>query len=292
MSDVVTTWLSKDGELRLRIARTSALTREAVTRHQAAAYAEVALGRALNVAALIPMTWKDADRVSIQFSGVGPLGTVMVEMRKGGTLRGYVSNPQAEAPRPFRRHPRPHTVGWDARGHLVITRQVATGTHAQSDVHLFDGSIDGDVAHWFDHSEQVPTRLRVDEHDGEVVGVLVQALPGPEGQSARREGLSDLDAVPRFVGRTDEELMDVLCPGARKLDEVTLRFGCPCSRERSAAGVAMLDEDELLAMMMEDQGAEVRCEFCAEVYAFTAQDLASIIDLKRAVQTSTEGGDA
>jgi len=95
MTDVLVSALSEDGLLRALYAQTSELCGEAIRRHKPDTVSRIALERALTSVALIPMSWKDADRVCVQWLGQGPLGGIVAEARLGGKIRGYPSRPHA-----------------------------------------------------------------------------------------------------------------------------------------------------------------------------------------------------
>lgn len=278
-SSAVTTYLSADGLLRVRIARVGAVANEAARRHTLTPYAHHALARAFGAVAVMPLSWKDADRVSVQWAGIGAVGYVIVEARVGGALRGYVKNADAVAPRAYSTTTRPNTIGYDPRGAVAVIKQASSGQHTQGQVALTDGSIDGDLAHWFEKSEQVPTALRVDVRPDEVVGVLVQMLPGEAGASAERSRLPTLDGDISFA-QSDGEILAALNVTARVVEKTALKLSCSCSRERMANAMTMLSEQDLLAMLAEDHGATATCDFCAEVYTFSDVELTQFIDAR------------
>lgn len=62
------------------------------------------------------------------------------------------------------------------------------------------------------------------------------------------------------------------------LEESPLAFKCDCSKERFAEGLASLGKDEIQAIIDEDHGAEVTCQFCTKHYDFSQADLEEIIN--------------
>lgn len=288
-TDEVVIAVSRDGALRARAARTSAVCGEAVRRHKAGPLAAHALARALTCAALYPASWKDCRRLSLQFSGGGPLRSVFAELRTDAddagpraSLRGYTKMPAATL---WAADPRGRRIGRAlAPGALQVIRQQPAGGFSQGHVELASGEIDEDLEHYFVTSEQVPTRVRTAvelDDTGAVlgaVGVLVQVLPG--GDPARIADLALDDLSPRAP------LADLL---ARVLDEPVVKetlpvvFACPCSRERALGGISLLQVDEVIEMIAVDKGAEVTCEFCAEVYRFTPEELLPLVEVKGGV---------
>ena len=270
--------VSRDGRLRARAASTTHLVREALRRHDPAALGAEALARALSVTATFPATWKDCDRVSLQWSGAGPLRTIFTEIRAGGGMRGYVKEPGAGT-RCDREGYRGIGHGLLPNGFVAVMRQDVRGRFAQGQIELDTGEIDEDLERFFEKSDQVPTRVRAvwaPGADGPTAcaAVLVQALP--DDMPAM---LPDADALLALDPAAPLETMlaAALGDGFDVLDEVILTFACPCERSRLEDGIALLETDELLDMINEDQGAAVRCDFCAEDYAFSREDIEAIM---------------
>lgn len=295
MTDSLLLALSEDGHLRARAARTTALVEEALRRHQPGRLGALALARALSVAAVFPVEWDKNDRVSLQWSGGGPLGTVLAELRRPGELRAYLTRPDAQPRGTKTGVARGYGLGLLPKGFLSVIRQAPKGGHVQGQVALRNGEVDEDLEVYFEASEQVPTRVRAlvdldDEGRVRAAGaVLVQRMP--EGEPG---DLVSGDALERLApGDTPERWLEaVLQRPHRVLEERPLAYRCPCSRERVESSLAMLGEDEIIDMMVKDQGAEVSCQFCAEVYRFTAADLAALLDERAGQASSRDRGEA
>jgi molecular chaperone Hsp33 len=60
------------------------------------------------------------------------------------------------------------------------------------------------------------------------------------------------------------------------LDARSVRFHCPCTRDRARTTLGLLGQDDLGAMIREDGAAEVTCDFCRTTYTFTDADLEQI----------------
>ncbi|HMS16078.1 MAG TPA: Hsp33 family molecular chaperone HslO [Planctomycetota bacterium] len=273
--------VTRDGRFRARAARLTSVVRECCQRHGVTGLAAEAMARALGCAAAFPTSAKDAERVTLQWSGGGPLRTVFTEARPGGFLRGFVGAAYVGE----------HNVSFSTRGvghglgvpggYLNVLRQESSGVFTQSRTELKSGEIDEDLESWFFLSDQVPSRMRVltgplkDGVPREVTAILVQLLPG--------SGPEDLPPARVLEGMgADAQLVDLLDAAFEGrpfdvLEESDLEYRCFCARERIADGIALLDVDELLDMINEDQGASVRCEFCATQYIFNREDLEDIM---------------
>ncbi len=282
MTDRVLVAISRDGLYRARAATTSVLVQDALLRHKPDALGGHALGRALTSGAVFPVSFKDCDRISIQWSGGGPLRTLLVELRAPGRLRGYVKNPGASL---WGGDPRGRAIGRGLlpAGTVAVVKQAVDGTWGQGQVPLHTGEVDEDLEAWFHASEQVPTRVRTavridDTGQAHAAGVLLQALPG-----------GDADALPdrhlherMHPDDTPEQLLQ-LAFGERAftvLEEVPLVLACPCSRERARSGVLLLGPDELADLLRTEGRATVRCEFCAQVFSFEEDELQEMLAMK------------
>jgi molecular chaperone Hsp33 len=275
--------------VRVVAAVTGEVAREAARRHGAVGGAAAALGRAATAGLLLATITKDRERLTAELLGDGSLGTLMVDASAGGTVRVYVKNPAAQVPALPRVHvPLGRAVG--GRGSVRVARDLGLREIVSGQTPLVDGEIDSDIEHYLTASEQIPSVLACDtllgpdldpEHSG---GVLLQTLPGSEAlpllelmRARLRSGglaralldqgrMADAEGLARAVlgGEADDLLV---------LDTRPLRFFCPCSKTRAAGALALLGPGELGAMAVEDEGAEVTCDFCRARHLFTRADL-------------------
>jgi molecular chaperone Hsp33 len=61
------------------------------------------------------------------------------------------------------------------------------------------------------------------------------------------------------------------------LQEKPVKFSCNCSLERVTSMISAMEKKEVEAMLKEDKGAKVTCEFCNKTYELTEEDLAKIL---------------
>lgn len=286
--------VSEDGLLRARAARTTELVRAGLERHRPGPLGALALARALSATAVFPVEWEKNDRVSVQWSGGGPLGTVHAELRQPGHLRARLTRPHAETRAAEPGRLRGVGLGLLPGGFVAVLRQDPRGGHTQGQVPLRNGEIDEDLEDYFEMSEQVATRLRTFvelQADGVVAAgaVVVQALPGAFDQDLPPgEALEALGAA----GDVERWLEVAFQRPFRILEERAFVFACACSRERATAGVSLLSQEELIDMVVKDKGADVTCEYCAENYRFSPEDLLAILDEKFAEAPPETVGEA
>jgi molecular chaperone Hsp33 len=291
MADKLIRATAAAGGIRVLGAITTQLTEEARSRHKLSYVATAALGRTMVAGLLFAASMKKAEsRVNIRIKGQGPLQGILVDAGLDGTVRGYVGNPSVELP------PTPKgklDVGGAVgkRGYLYVVRDSGTGQPYNSTVELVSGEIGDDLAHYLVTSEQTPSALIVGvfvDSSGVTAagGLLIQVLP----KAARDEALVDLlqsrlSAVQGFTpmlqaGQTLPQMMEGILGdlGLEIFPEVQmLRYHCGCTIDRMADALKMLGKNELEDMLNRDQGAEVTCDFCADVFRLDDRQLKSLI---------------
>jgi molecular chaperone Hsp33 len=99
----------------------------------------------------------------------------------------------------------------------------------------------------------------------------IRALGKPLRQVALRDALA---REPDDPERLALELAATFDLGALRLQhEVRPRFACRCSLQRVRRALRTLGRAELLDMAEKDAGAEATCDFCAQTYRLTRDDL-------------------
>ena len=279
-----------DGAARVVVAIATGVAGEAARRHDAGPVAAVAMGRAATAALLLATLTKDDERVTLQLLGNGPLGTLTVDAGSGGTARVFVTNPRFALQTRAAAGAAGVARAVGNRGVVNVVRDLGPGHDFSGQTPLVDGEIDTDVEHYLCQSEQIDSALgcetRLDARGGVAlaVGVLVQALPQEAGARYVAEARARLRAGALRELPDDADVAAVIAAAlgddagqARLLaGELPLRFHCPCSRERAASTLALLGEQDLLALIRDEGAADVTCEFCRARYDFTDAALENI----------------
>lgn len=286
MQDHLVRVVTEDGLLRAAAADTTELVREICRRQQADLTAKVALGRLLTGAALMGCLLKGNQRLALMVEGNGPLGRLMVETDATGSIRGKLQNPVAGLPPREGRFDVAGAIGH--AGFLHVIKDLGLKKPYSSMVQLQSSEIGEDLAWYLTHSEQVPSCVAVgvelDAH-GEVSaagGFMVQALPpGDSGQLiGLEESLRSLAPTTSFLRQgigPVEILRQILSDHPFSVQQETgLVFSCPCNRQQISDMLSGLGNAELDAMILEQDGAEVGCDYCRESYSFTIEELTTL----------------
>ena len=242
---------------------------------------EEMLGEATAAAALFTGHAKVEGRLSVQLRGHGALRTLFAECTAAGTVRGIARLAEDGDAAPVSRDLRllgPDTV-------LAIT--IENPGHAGRDPVRYQGlvpleadSLSGAFEDYFRQSEQLPTRILLAADGDRAAGMMLQKLPGDEG---------DLDGWNRagalFDTLTPAELLDLPATellhrlfheeAPELLGERPLRFACSCSRERVEGMLQSLGIDEARAAVI-DGAARVQCEFCGQRYRFEPTEVEAL----------------
>lgn len=231
------------------------------------------LGEAVAASALFTGHAKVDGRLSVQLRGDAALRTLFAECTAAGHMRGIarISDSGTLADSRDLRALAPGAI-------LAITIEnpaLSGGepVRYQGLVPLESDSLSGAFEDYFRQSEQLPTRVLLAAREGDVVGLMLQKLPGDgdhDGDGWTRAsalfdtlGGDELLAVPfdTLIHRLFHEEQPQALGGR------PLRFACSCSRERVADMLRSLGPEEARAAVI-DGAARVQCEFCGEAYRF------------------------
>ncbi len=237
------------------------------------------LGEAAAAAALFTGHAKVDGRLSVQLRGDGALRTLFAECTAAGTLRGIAQLAEEGSVSRDLRDLGPQAV-------LAITIEnppTANGRDPmryQGLVALESDSLAGAFEDYFRQSEQLPTRLLLAADDQRAAGLMLQKLPGDEGDEDgwnRAGALFDTLSTQELLEWDSNDLLTRLFheDGVAILGHKPLSFACSCSRERVEAMLVSLGEDEATAAVADGE-ARVRCEFCGQTYRFDEQQIATL----------------
>lgn len=249
-----------------------------------------ALGRAAIGALLLgALLKKDQQSVTLRIDGGGPAGILIATATAAGEVRGIVGDPRPDIVQV--RDGKLNVSGAvGSAGRLTVTRDLGMRQPYSSTIEMVSGEIGEDLAHFFVHSEQVPSAVGIGvfvQPDGTVEaagGYLVQLLPGlPDRVASDLEGVIGNLAHPTELlrgGDTPEDMLRRIVSGDLRIGtRMPVRFHCPCDQDRAGRALALLDAEELEEMRQEATAGETElvCEFCGDSYRFTTQELTRFI---------------
>ena len=247
-----------------------------------------ALGRVLTMGTLMGTMMKnETDRLTLQIIGDGPLGSILVSAKSNGDVKGYVSNPMAEAE--VKPNGKLNVSAIVGKGELRIIRNIGIGEPYVGTVPLQTGEIAEDFAYYFATSEQIPTVVSLGvlvNKDGTVKragGYIIQALPDTpeeilvliekrvkESKSITEmlESGMSLDEIATYVS---DDLNTFL------VEDIKVQWKCDCSKERMEKAIISLGKKEI-EELAKDENVETVCHFCNKKYNFTKKEILKLIE--------------
>jgi molecular chaperone Hsp33 len=292
-ADMLVHGTAADGTVRCMAAVTTNLVAEAARRHDLWPTVAAALGRTLTGTLLLGSSLKELDRLTVQIVGNGPIGGITAEANALGQVRGYVKNPEADAP--YNENGKFNVRAVVGEGMFYVVRESGYDIGLYRDpyrgsVPLVSGEIGEDFAYYLLKSEQIPSAVMLGVHlqreqpyVSAAGGLMIQIMPGadektvaaieasvsrtPQVTQLIREGARPVDLLRTALGSMDFEL----------LDERPVRFACSCSYERAVSIISSIERAELEAMLREDRGAVMNCHFCNETYRLDETALERIL---------------
>jgi len=246
------------------------------------------LGEAAAATVLLAGTLKFEGLLTLQMQGPGPMHLLVTQCTHRMALRA-VARHRGELPAQGSLQA---LTGRD--GHVTVTIENEDRTSRyQGVVPLTGEELASCLRHYFERSEQLPTRLWLAATDDRAAGLLLQRLPTGASASAEEdemqaaEGDENWNRVLHLASTlTPEELVKL--PGQellrRLFHEEDLRlfepdpvfFQCTCSRERVSGILRSLGRREVESVLAERGSVEVRCEFCNRAYRYDAVDVEAL----------------
>ena len=288
MGDYIVRATAAGGQVRAFAATTKGLVEEAKERHNMSPIATVALGRLLTGGAMMGAMMKnDADILTVQIKGNGPIGSMTVTANPKGEVKGFVGNPQVMLPLKDGRLDIADAVGI---GVLSVIKDIGLKEPYVGDTILITSEIADDLTYYFATSEQVPSSVGLgvlmnkDNTVREAGGFIIQLMPNASDEfiDQLENRIKEIKSVTEMLehGMTPEEILEHIFEGMdlQILDTIPTEFYCNCSKERVSAAVISVGKQELQKMIDDGEPIEVNCHFCNSHYKFSIDELKDMLE--------------
>ncbi len=281
--------MTRDGSARILVVDSTAMVNRAIEIHRTTPTASAALGRILSAASLMGcMLKEEKNTLTLRFQGDGSAGTVLAVSDMYGNVRGYIENPDADAPK--RADGKLNVAGIIGRGRLSVVKDLGMKEPYIGLTEIVSGEIAEDIASYFARSEQIPTLcalgvlVDIDYSCKGAGGVIVQLLPyaAEETAAVLEKNAEYLKNISGLFGE-GKTCRDVLQLASQDVpydifDEIPVEYRCDCSRERTARALASLGRSEVESIVREQGKAEVQCHFCGKKYIFEKADFEKMFE--------------
>lgn len=276
-------------EVRAFFASTKNMVETARGFHNTTKVATAALGRTLTATSMMGLMMKNkGDKITVIIKGGGPIGTILTSSNANGIVKGYVTNPDVEVEN-YASGKLNVAGAVGNQGTIRVIKDLGLREPYNGEYEMVSGEIAEDLTYYFTVSEQTPSAVslgvltRADEVE-EAGGFIVQMMPdaSEETISTIERNLTGIQSITQMLsqGLTPEDMMNIVLKDLEPsiLDKLEVGFECDCSKDRVAEVFATIGKKELKAIIDEDKGAEVGCQFCESKYSFSEEELKEIYD--------------
>lgn len=276
-------------EVRAFFASTKNMVETARGFHNTTKVATAALGRTLTATSMMGLMMKNkGDKITVIIKGGGPIGTILTSSNANGIVKGYVTNPDVEVEN-YASGKLNVAGAVGNQGTIRVIKDLGLREPYNGEYEMVSGEIAEDLTYYFTVSEQTPSAVslgvltRADEVE-EAGGFIVQMMPdaSEETISTIEINLTGIQSITQMLsqGLKPEDMMNIVLKDLEPsiLDKIEVGFECDCSKDRVAEVFAAIGKKELKAIIDEDKGAEVGCQFCESKYSFSEDELKEIYD--------------
>lgn len=241
------------------------------------------LGEALCIAALLSAIIKFKGRLTIQLRGKGKLQLLLAQCDDQNQLRGLAKYDDDITK---------ETLNESLKDCLLVMMldSGSSGQRYQGIVEWKGNSIAESIEHYFQHSEQLDTRIWFSVNEHYAIGYLLQIIPLQEKHSAGLQNEILTPSWQRIIGLTEQHVVSELNKHeypeflTKLYPEETLRifsgtkvkFHCGCTEKRGRDAIYVLGREEAEAELKDKQVIVVTCEFCNKEYVFDRVDVEQI----------------
>ena len=288
MSDYIVRAIAAKGQIRAFAATTKDTVEKARQLHNTSPIATVALGRLLTGGAMMGVTMKsDADILTVQIKGNGPIGAMTATADPKGNVKGFVGNPEVMLPL---KDGKLDIAGAVGIGVLSVIKDIGLKEPYVGDTILITSEIADDLTYYYATSEQVPSSvglgvLMTKENTVEQAGgFIIQLMPDATEEVIDKleKRIKEVKSVTEMLenGMTPEKILEHILGDMELeiLDTVQTQFHCNCSKERVSKAVMSIGAKDLKEMVDDNKPIEVNCHFCNSHYTFSPEELEQMLE--------------
>lgn len=279
-TDILNRYLFDNLHARGELVNLSQTFQEIVAPHNYPSGVKNLLGELVAATCLLTATLKFEGEIAVQLQGDGPIGYMAVNGNNLQEMRGIArmsSETDATSLQDL--------IG---KGNMVITIRPKNGEPYQGVVALEEETLAECLAHYFEVSEQIPTKiwLFTDENTSQIAGTLIQLLPDA-GDKAQQE--ADFDHLCQLTNtiKSDEifsvdsqELLYRLYhqEEVRLFEPQAISYKCSCSEEKCLNAISQIEPSELDNIIVEQGSVSMTCDYCLTTYQFKRPQLLQFIN--------------
>ncbi|MCP4988961.1 MAG: Hsp33 family molecular chaperone HslO [Colwellia sp.] len=281
--NVLNRYLFSDAHARGELVQLSSSFKSIIKNHNYPKGVEKLLGELLSATCLLTATLKFEGDITVQLQGDGPVGYMSVSGNNEQQMRGIAKISEETSADTLQ--------GLIGKGTMIITIRPSAGEAYQGVVALDKENLADCLAHYFEVSEQIPTKIWLfsDTEQRQTAGALVQLLPDGDGSDENKEKQqSDFEHLCQLTNtiKSDEIFSleaEALLYRLYHQEEVNIfdpqpvSYLCGCSADKCLAAISQIEPSEIKAILAEQGKISMTCDYCITTYDFDELSLQSFI---------------
>jgi len=281
-TDVLNRYLFDNLHARGELVNLKSTFQEIVAPHNYPAGVQQLLGELVAATCLLTATLKFEGEIAVQLQGDGPVGYMAVNGNHLQEMRGIARVIQETNANSLK-----ELIG---KGNMVITIRPSAGEPYQGVVALEEDTLAECLAHYFEVSEQIPTKiwLFTNEDKSQIAGSLIQLLPDSEDKEKQHDDFQHLCQLTNTI--KSEEIFSLDSEAllyrlyhqeeVRIFEPQAVSYKCSCSEEKCLSAIAQIEPSELENILAEQGNVSMTCDYCITTYKFERPQLMQFIDSK------------
>jgi len=281
--NVLNRYLFTGAHARGELVQLSSSFKNIIKNHNYPAGVERLLGELLSATCLLTATLKFEGDITVQLQGDGPVGYMSVSGNNKQEMRGIakmVEETSAETLKTL--------IG---KGTMIITIRPDVGEAYQGVVALDKDNLADCLAHYFEVSEQIPTKIWLfsDTEQQLSAGALVQLLPDGDGtienkadqendfehlcqltNTIKSEEIFSLEAEALLYRLYHQQQVNIF-------DPQPVSYVCGCSADKCLSAISQIEPSEIKSILAEQGKISMTCDYCVTTYDFDELSLQSFI---------------
>ena len=269
-TDVLNRYLFDDKHARGELVQLSKAYQEIIGLHKYPAGVQALLGELVAATCLLTATLKFQGEITVQLQGDGPIGYMLVNGDHNQNMRGIARLAEQTDGKGLK-----DLIG---KGTMVITIRPEKGEAYQGVVALDKDNLADCLGHYFEVSEQIPTKIWLFSKDDntQVAGSLIQLLPDGDDKEQQHSDFEHLCQLTNTIKADEIFTLDAETllyrlyhqEDVRLFEPQSVSYQCSCSEEKCLTAIAQVAPTELKSIIEEQGCVTMTCDYCLTTYKF------------------------
>jgi len=278
--DILNRYIFDEMHVRGELVQLNKTYQQILENHEYPVGVQALIGELLAATCLLTATLKLEGEIAVQIQGDGPVGYISVNGNNNQEMRAIA-----------RMREETNATGLKdliGKGNMVITIRPNTGEPYQGVVALEKDNLADCLSHYFEVSEQIPTKLWlfIDTETKQAAGKLIQLLPDGDDKAKQHADYEHLYQITNTLKQEEalsldaEDLLYRLYhqEKVRLFEPQAVTYKCSCSEEKCLNAIAQIEPSELKNILAEQGNVSITCDYCATTYSFDENGLAQFLD--------------